>query len=50
MVRAFAHGAMGHLIDPSWWTQFFILKFNINLSKVSVHLMLNIIFFVFVSL
>ena len=50
VVRAFAHGAMGHLIDPSWWTQFFILKFNINLSKVSVHLMLNIIFFVFVSL
>ena len=20
MVRAFAHGAMGHRIDPSWWT------------------------------
>ena len=20
MVRAFAHGAMGHLNDPSWWT------------------------------
>ena len=19
MVRAFAHGAMGHRIDPSWW-------------------------------
>ena len=19
MVRAFAHGAVGHLIDPSWW-------------------------------
>ena len=21
MVRAFAHGVMGHQIDPSWWTQ-----------------------------
>ena len=20
MVRAFAHGAMGHRINPSWWT------------------------------
>ena len=20
VVRAFAHGAMGHRIDPSWWT------------------------------
>ena len=20
MVRVFAHGAMGHQIDPSWWT------------------------------
>ena len=20
MVKAFAHGAMGHRIDPSWWT------------------------------
>ena len=20
MARAFAHGAMGHRIDPSWWT------------------------------
>ena len=20
MVNAFAHGAMGHQIDPSWWT------------------------------
>ena len=20
MVRAYAHGAMGRLIDPSWWT------------------------------
>ena len=20
VVRAFAHGTMGHLIDPSWWT------------------------------
>ena len=23
MVRAFAHGAMGRLIDPSWWTHLF---------------------------
>ena len=22
MVRAFAHGAMGHRIDPSWWSYF----------------------------
>ena len=24
MVRAFAHGAMGHRIDPSWWTHWAI--------------------------
>ena len=21
VVRAFAHGAMGHRIDPSWWSE-----------------------------
>ena len=24
VVRAFAHGAMGHRIDPSWWTHWAI--------------------------
>ena len=24
VVRAFAHGAMGHWIDPSWWTHWAI--------------------------
>ena len=25
MVRAFAHGAMGRRIDPSWWTHLAVL-------------------------
>ena len=28
MVRAFAHGAMGHRIDPSWWTHRAISRSN----------------------
>ena len=26
MVRAFAHGAIGHWIDPSWWTHISISR------------------------
>ena len=26
MARAFAHGAMGHRIDPSWWTHSAIFR------------------------
>ena len=26
VVRAFAHGAMGHRIDPSWWTHWAISR------------------------
>ena len=26
MVRAFAHGAMGRRIDPSWWTHWAISR------------------------
>ena len=28
MVGTFAHGAMGHRIDPSWWTHLAISRSN----------------------
>ena len=28
VVRAFAHGAMGRRIDPSWWTHWAITRFS----------------------
>ena len=28
VLRAFAHGAMGHWIDPSWWTQWAISRLS----------------------
>ena len=46
VVRAFAHGAMGGLIDPSWWTHWAISRSNqcsmTGVSKVVVCGMMHI--------
>ena len=34
VVRAFAHGAMGHRIDPSWWTHWAISRSSVTKAVV----------------
>ena len=43
MVRAFAHGAMGHWIDLSWWTHFRPSQCSMNdVTKAMVCVILSV--------
>ena len=36
MVTAFAHGVMGHWIDPSWWSHYGKVAVSIKLSNLLI--------------
>ena len=42
MVRAFAHGAMGRRIDPSWWTHWAISRSTTGVPKAVVRAILSV--------
>ena len=43
MVRAFAHGAMGRRIDPSWWTHWAISRSSQHLPTQTTTIILTTI-------
>ena len=42
VVRASAHGAMGHRIDPSWWTHWAISHSTTGVTKAAVCVILSV--------